>query len=109
MCLGVCGKVVNVSTSENILPDTAYGKIWAGKDATFALATMSLSPSDANRLSFTMNDFSEQQLDTLAGWYKHFTSKYPVVGSLKEYEAWDFSSVQEAAKSKTPFGSNSSN
>merc|ERR1712151_676886 len=50
------------------------------------------------------SDFSESERTTLAGWYKHFTHKYPTVGTLKEYDGWDFSSVEEEAKSQTPFG-----
>eukprot|EP00929_Paragymnodinium_shiwhaense_P007687 TRINITY_DN111596_c0_g1_i1.p1 TRINITY_DN111596_c0_g1~~TRINITY_DN111596_c0_g1_i1.p1 ORF type:complete len:308 (+),score=97.79 TRINITY_DN111596_c0_g1_i1:80-1003(+) len=104
LCLGVCGKVVDVSSSENIKPGDGYGKLWSGRDATWALATLSLKSDDANRLDFKVSDFTEDQHKALAGWYKHFTTKYPVVGRLKEYEGWDFSSVEEAAKAERPFG-----
>lgn len=104
ICLGVCGKVVDVSTSENIKHGEGYGKLWAGKDATYSLATLSLKPEDANILAFKLSDFTAEQHKALAGWYKHFTTKYKVVGTLKEYEGWDWSSVEELAKSQTPFG-----
>merc|ERR1712061_774582 len=93
MCVGVCGKVVEVSSSENFIPGFGYGKLWAGKDSTYAMATVSLKAQDANRLDFKLEDFDEQQFRALAGWYKHFTTKYPVVGTLKEYDDWDFGPV----------------
>eukprot|EP00425_Heterocapsa_triquetra_P034154 CAMPEP_0195099376 /NCGR_PEP_ID=MMETSP0448-20130528/58243_1 /TAXON_ID=66468 /ORGANISM="Heterocapsa triquestra, Strain CCMP 448" /LENGTH=170 /DNA_ID=CAMNT_0040134255 /DNA_START=31 /DNA_END=540 /DNA_ORIENTATION=+ len=104
LCMGVCGKVVDCSGSENIKPGESYGKIWAGKDATFALATLSLKPVDTNKLDFTLDQFTPEQKKALAGWYKHFTAKYKVIGSLKEYEGWDFSSVEKEAEGQTPFG-----
>lgn len=109
MCMGVCGKVVNVSSSENIKVGQGYGKLWAGKDATFALAKLSLSMTDANRMDFTLDQFTVEEFKALAGWYKHFTTKYPIVGRLSEYEGWDFSSVVAAAKDlPVPFASSSS-
>merc|ERR1711972_98464 len=68
------------------------------------MAKVSLKPEDADKMDFSLDDFTEQERTTLAGWYKHFTHKYPVVGTLKEYDGWDFSSVEEEAKSQTPFG-----
>eukprot|EP00933_Yihiella_yeosuensis_P043553 TRINITY_DN38394_c0_g1_i1.p1 TRINITY_DN38394_c0_g1~~TRINITY_DN38394_c0_g1_i1.p1 ORF type:complete len:261 (+),score=47.79 TRINITY_DN38394_c0_g1_i1:53-835(+) len=104
ICMGVCGKVVDVSTSENISVGEGYGKLWAGRDATYSLATLSLKPDDANILDYTIEQFTPDQHKALAGWYKHFTTKYTIVGRLKEYDGWDFSSVEEAAKNETPFG-----
>ncbi|CAE7336463.1 ANK3 [Symbiodinium natans] len=102
--MGVCGKVVNVSSSENITVGEGYGRLWAGRDATFALATLSLKPEDANVLDFTLAQFTDDQRKALAGWYKHFTSKYPVVGRLREYDGWDFSEIEKQAEKETPFG-----
>lgn len=104
MCLGICGKVVNVSSSDNFTPEQGYGKLWAGRETTYAMAKVSLTDSDANRLDFKLEDLTVAERTTLAGWYKHFTTKYPVVGTLKELEDWDFTSVYEEAKSQTPFG-----
>lgn len=105
ICMGVCGKVLNVSSSANIQPGVGYGKLWAGKEATYSLATVSLKPEDANRLDYKVSEFTEDQHKALAGWYKHFTTKYPVIGTLKEYDGWDFSSVFKEAESQTPFAS----
>eukprot|EP00932_Pfiesteria_piscicida_P009394 SRR837773.20118.p3 GENE.SRR837773.20118~~SRR837773.20118.p3 ORF type:complete len:156 (-),score=82.01 SRR837773.20118:120-539(-) len=55
-------------------------------------------------MDFTLDEMTPEQNKALAGWYKHFTTKYTIVGKLKEYEGWDFSSVEELAKSQTPFG-----
>mmetsp|Transcript_88811 Transcript_88811/g.185638 ORF Transcript_88811/g.185638 Transcript_88811/m.185638 type:complete len:242 (+) Transcript_88811:180-905(+) len=104
ICLGVCGKVIDCSASENIQYNEGYGKLWAGKDATWSLATLSLKPEDANILTYKMSDFSEEQKTALAGWYKHFTTKYPVVGKLREYEGWDFSEIEALSEHQTPFG-----
>jgi predicted heme/steroid binding protein len=103
MCMGVCGEVVNVSSSGNIRPGAGYGKLWAGRDATYSLATLSLDANDANRMDFKLEDFTADQQKALAGWYKHFTTKYPVIGKMKEYEGWDFSTIHEQAKSEKPF------
>lgn len=104
MCLGICGKVVNVSSSANFPPDKGYGKIWAGRDSTWSMAKVSLDEENANKLDWELSDFTPEERKALAGWYKHFTTKYPTVGTLKEYEGRDFSSVEEEAKSQTPFG-----
>ncbi|CAK9032414.1 unnamed protein product [Durusdinium trenchii] len=102
--MGVCGKVVNVSSSENIKVGEGYGKLWAGKDATYALAVLSLKPEDANKLDFTLEQFTDEQRTALAGWYKHFTARYPVVGRLQEYDGWDFSAIEKEAEKQRPFG-----
>jgi len=105
LCLGVCGKIVDCSSSENIkYNEGAYGTLWAGNDATYSLATLSLEKKDVNKFDFKLSDLTAEQHKALAGWYKHFTTKYNVVGTLKEWEGFDFSSVFEEAKSQTPFG-----
>merc|ERR1719409_618205 len=68
------------------------------------MATVSLKPEDANKLDFRLNDFTPDQRTALAGWHKHFLTKYPVVGTLKEYDGWDFSEIEKEAESQTPFG-----
>jgi len=98
MCVSVCGIVVDVSSSENFTPDFGYGKLWAGKDTTWAMATVSLKAHDANRLDFKLDDLDKMQFEALAGWYKHFLHKYRKVGTLREFRDWDFSAVEEAAK-----------
>eukprot|EP00930_Biecheleria_cincta_P069949 TRINITY_DN5761_c0_g1_i2.p1 TRINITY_DN5761_c0_g1~~TRINITY_DN5761_c0_g1_i2.p1 ORF type:complete len:225 (-),score=43.65 TRINITY_DN5761_c0_g1_i2:101-775(-) len=118
MCIGVCGKVLDVSSSENFEPGFGYGKLWAGKDATYALAHASLKAEDANVLDYDLTNWEERPfkgvckaymssseavlnathvkestMEALGSWCKHFLSKYPVVGALKEYDGQDFSQV----------------
>eukprot|EP00930_Biecheleria_cincta_P069948 TRINITY_DN5761_c0_g1_i1.p1 TRINITY_DN5761_c0_g1~~TRINITY_DN5761_c0_g1_i1.p1 ORF type:complete len:200 (-),score=38.33 TRINITY_DN5761_c0_g1_i1:101-700(-) len=93
MCIGVCGKVLDVSSSENFEPGFGYGKLWAGKDATYALAHASLKAEDANVLDYDLTNWEESTMEALGSWCKHFLSKYPVVGALKEYDGQDFSQV----------------
>lgn len=104
LCMGVCGKVVNCSASGSIRHGQGYGALWAGRDATYSLATLSLKPEDAGKRDFRLTDFSPEQQKALAGWYKHFTTKYQVIGTLREYDGWDFSAIEELAKEQTPFG-----
>merc|ERR1711924_574271 len=98
MCVGICGLVVDVSASENFRPDFGYGKLWAGKDTTYAMATVSLKANDANKFDFTIDDLTNDQFEALAGWYKHFTHKYRQVGKLRELRDWDFSKVEQKAE-----------
>jgi len=97
MCIGVCGIVVDVSSSPNFVPGFGYGKLWAGKDTTWAMATASLKAQDANRIKFQLSDLNEMQTTSLASWYKHFTGKYRQVGTLREFRDWDFSSIERLA------------
>jgi len=98
MCIGICGLVLDVSSSHNFTPDFGYGKLWAGKDTTWAMATVSLKPFDANKFEWRVEDLHEEQLNALAGWYSHFTAKYRTVGTLRELQNWDFSLVQQLAE-----------
>uniref|UniRef100_A0A7R9ZZJ4 Cytochrome b5 heme-binding domain-containing protein n=1 Tax=Pyrodinium bahamense TaxID=73915 RepID=A0A7R9ZZJ4_9DINO len=96
MCIGMCGKVVDVSSSENFEPDMGYGKLWGGKDATYALAMCSLKPEDASVLDWDIEELGTDERQSLASWYTHFTGKYPIIGTLREYEHRDLSSVLPA-------------
>jgi len=97
MCIGICGKVVDVSSSSNFVPGFGYGKLWAGKDTTWAMANVSLKGEDAGRFDFTVDDLTEDHFNALAGWHKHFLAKYRTVGSLKEWRGVDFSRVEKMA------------
>jgi hypothetical protein len=97
MCVGICGIVIDVSSSDNFVPNFGYGKLWHGKDTTWAMATVSLKAYDANKFAWKLDDLTEDQFNTLASWYKHFTTKYRKVGTLKELKDWDFCKVIKAA------------
>mmetsp|Transcript_41640 Transcript_41640/g.111096 ORF Transcript_41640/g.111096 Transcript_41640/m.111096 type:complete len:168 (+) Transcript_41640:99-602(+) len=108
MFLAICGKVVDVSSSRNFLPDHGYGKLWAGKDATYAMATVSLKAEMVAKMDFKLEELEQANFDALVGWYKHFLKKYPERGTLKEYDGWDFSKViseAEAMEGGPAFGS----
>merc|ERR1712194_210632 len=86
MFVGVCGKVFDVQESENFRPEKGYGKLWAGKDATYSLATLSLKAEDAGKQDYDPHSLSVENLDALKGWFAHFSKKYKVVGKVKEYD-----------------------
>ncbi len=83
--IGVKGIVYDVSISENFKPDQGYGKLWAGKDATYALSKMSLKPEDAGKMDW--NGLNDMEYLSLASWEAHFTKKYEKVGTVKGVQA----------------------
>lgn len=93
MCIGVCGKVLDVSSSENLVPGFGYGELWAGKDATYSLAHSSLKANTVNVLDYDLTTWEQSRVEALSGWCEHFFLKYPVIGTLEEYEGRDFSRV----------------
>eukprot|EP00400_MALV-I_sp_L67-5_P000383 gene383-677_t len=82
MYVSVKGVVYDVTSSENFVPERGYGMLWGGKDATYALATMSLKPEAVNVEEW--GDLNDQNLLTLENWSNHFAvkKKYPIVGSV---------------------------
>ena len=64
-------------------PGGPYSK-FAGKDASRALATMSLDEKDINNSD--LSDLSEKQIKTLKDWIKTYEEKklYPVVGRIEK-------------------------
>ncbi len=68
--------------SESAIFRDSYG-LWRGKEASVALAKMSLDPSDVNRTDWgTLND---KELESLHSWTKYFLEKYPIVGRLQGF------------------------
>jgi membrane-associated progesterone receptor component len=65
-------------------PGTTYN-LFAGKDASRALAKMSFKPEDVN--SRDLSDLTEEQLKVLSDWAAkfEFKRKYPIVGLLAPY------------------------
>ena len=81
--IGLCGKVVDVSYGGKGF----YGKgggyhLFAGKDASRALAKMSFDPKDL--ASHDLSDLTPEQQKTLSDWERKLVTvrKYPVVGTL---------------------------
>jgi predicted heme/steroid binding protein len=57
--------------------------LWKGKEASVALAKMSLDPKDVNRTDWdTLND---AELKSLRSWTTYFREKYRIVGRLKGF------------------------
>lgn len=79
--LAVCGKVYDVTSSENYAPGGGYESL-SGHDATVALARMSLEPS---LLDVPMENARLEvgQERTAREWAARFDEKYPVVGVLE--------------------------
>ena len=65
----------------------AYGQ-WKGKDATVALAKMSLSEDDVNNFKDWKRLQAADQ-ESLASWTRYFREKYWIRARLREY--WDTS------------------
>ena len=84
MYFGCRGWVYDASDSASFRGSYA---LWAGRDATYSLATMSLKPEDANRQDRWLDSqLSANELETLEGWETYFGEKYRRVARLKEYD-----------------------
>eukprot|EP00923_Selenidium_pygospionis_P056611 GHVN01098795.1.p1 GENE.GHVN01098795.1~~GHVN01098795.1.p1 ORF type:complete len:186 (+),score=13.41 GHVN01098795.1:203-760(+) len=59
--------------------------LFAGRDATMALATMSLEPSVLDSKDWQANELPLLEKETLASWIEKFESKYAVVGYVDGY------------------------
>lgn len=71
--------VFDVSSGKDFYgPGSGY-HVFAGRDATYCLATTSL---DASKLGGDLSTLSAMQKDTHLQWYNKYMSKYPVVGYL---------------------------
>jgi hypothetical protein len=62
-------------------PGCGYG-VFAGRDATFGLATMQLDPTQWGRKTYS--DLTASEKDTVFDWVTRFKAKYAIVGSLVE-------------------------
>lgn len=80
--ISVLGIVYDCTSSPNIHAESGYGKLWGGRDATYALALGSLKIEDSNKLDFDSKDFQYKEQRSLRLYEEHFKTKYPVVGKL---------------------------
>eukprot|EP00252_Welwitschia_mirabilis_P002851 TRINITY_DN1286_c0_g1_i1.p1 TRINITY_DN1286_c0_g1~~TRINITY_DN1286_c0_g1_i1.p1 ORF type:complete len:103 (-),score=14.16 TRINITY_DN1286_c0_g1_i1:197-505(-) len=77
--VAIKGRVFDVSSAKNFYgPGGSYG-IFAGRDATRALAKMSKNEED---ICGSLDGLSEKEMSTLNDWEKKFEAKYPAVGTL---------------------------
>ena len=75
------GKIYDVTPSEMF--SSTYQQ-WAGRDATVALASMSLKASDIGRTDI-WKQLSPADEKSLQSWTNYFDQKYYVKGHLKEW------------------------
>jgi predicted heme/steroid binding protein len=81
---GCRGRVFDASASEVFRK--SYSQ-WAGQDATYALAVMSLNPKDSSRTDRWLDaDLTKDQLETLESWERYFSELYPIRGRVVEYD-----------------------
>jgi membrane-associated progesterone receptor component len=81
--VGINSKIVDVSYGGVEMYSEGSGySVFAGADASRALAKMSLAPEDVNNRD--LSDLTETQIKTLADWERKFieSKKYPVVGKI---------------------------
>lgn len=78
--LAVGGVIFDVTNSPSYVKGGGYS-MFAGRDATVALAKMSF---DKKLLEMTVEEanLSEGHLKSVEGWVEFYTEKYPIVGDL---------------------------
>lgn len=77
--VAIKGRVFDVTAGKSFYgPGGAYA-VFAGKDASRALAKMSKSEED---VTACLEDLSEKEIGVLGDWEKKFEAKYPVVGRV---------------------------
>lgn len=74
------GWIWDVSNSD-VFRET-YG-LWKGKEASVALAKMSLDPHDVNRTDW--DALNQKEVESLHSWTKYFFEKYRIVGRLRGF------------------------
>lgn len=77
--VAVKGRIFDVTNGKSFYgPGGAYA-MFAGKDASRALAKMSKNDED---VSPSLDGLSEKEIGVLNDWEKKFEAKYPVVGRV---------------------------
>jgi membrane-associated progesterone receptor component len=77
--VAVKGRIFDVTNGKSFYgPGGAYA-LFAGKDASRALAKMSKNDED---VSPSLDGLSEKEIGVLDDWEKKFEAKYPVVGRV---------------------------
>lgn len=77
--VAVKGRVFDVTAGKSFYGPGGSYCMFAGKDASRALAKMSKNEED---VIGSLDGVSEKEMQTLNDWEKKFEAKYPVVGSL---------------------------
>lgn len=80
--VAIKGRVFDVTAGNSFYgPGGAY-TMFAGKDASRALAKMSKNEED---VCASLEDLSEKEIGVLNDWEKKFEAKYPIVGRVSSY------------------------
>lgn len=77
--LSVKGRIFDITTGKSFYRPGASYSMFAGKDASRALAKMSKNDED---VIGSLDGLSEKEIGVLDDWEKKFEAKYPIVGSL---------------------------
>ncbi|XP_028807120.1 probable steroid-binding protein 3 [Neltuma alba] len=77
--VAVKGRVFDVSAGKSFYGPGGPYAMFAGKDASRALAKMSKNDED---VSPSLDGLSEKEIGVLNDWEKKFEAKYPVVGHV---------------------------
>lgn len=77
--VAVKGRIFDVTTGDSFYgPGGAYA-MFAGKDASRALAKMTKSEEE---ITSSLEGLSEKEMGVLNDWEKKFEAKYPIVGRV---------------------------
>ncbi|KAJ9536981.1 hypothetical protein OSB04_029714 [Centaurea solstitialis] len=77
--VAVKGRIFDVTTGKSFYGPGGSYAMFAGKDATRALAKMSKNDED---VIGSVDGLTEKEIGILNDWEKKFEAKYPIVGSL---------------------------
>ncbi|KAG2541181.1 membrane steroid-binding protein 1-like [Panicum virgatum] len=77
--IAICGQVYDVSRGRLFYGPQGPYSLFAGRDATRALALMSFDPND---LTGDLDGLSPDELEVLQDWEEKFKERYPRVGHL---------------------------
>ncbi|KAJ4834338.1 Bifunctional protein GlmU [Turnera subulata] len=77
--VAIKGRVFDVSTGKTFYGPGGSYEMFAGRDASRALAKMSKNEED---ISASLDDLTDKEKDVLADWERKFEAKYPVAGRV---------------------------
>ncbi|PON68361.1 Cytochrome b5-like heme/steroid binding domain containing protein [Trema orientale] len=77
--VAVKGRIFDVTDGKSFYGPGGPYSMFAGKDASRALAKMSKNLED---VSPSIDDLSEKEIGVLNDWEKKFEAKYPVIGRV---------------------------
>jgi len=105
--ISICGRIFDMSLGYDFYGPNGSYNCFAGGDASFMLAKVSLDEAHKNKKDFDNTpELDEKSQETLCNWLKKFRLKYPVVGRLSEYEnvankSWIDSGLEEKKNTET--------